>query len=108
MELVALLRAGNVVIVNEATTIEVFLIGSLSFVQLSGREGGVMDCETPSPWFWGMPAWRNMGRMDVCCQSNRPCSQSRATLTRRCCSAGGLDGEYRNDLVRGHWERVTM
>ena len=30
MELVALLRAGNVVIVNEATTIEVFLIGSLS------------------------------------------------------------------------------
>ena len=33
-----------------------------------------MDCETPSPWFWnrwGMPAWRNMGRIDVCCQSNR-------------------------------------
>jgi len=34
VELVALLRASNIVIVNEATMIKVFLIGSLSFVQL--------------------------------------------------------------------------
>jgi len=49
VELVALLRAGDVVIVNEATTIQVLFVGSLSSSRFSGREGSVTDSETLSP-----------------------------------------------------------
>ncbi|KAG6851956.1 hypothetical protein C0991_004612, partial [Blastosporella zonata] len=79
VERVALPRAGDVEIVNEATTVAILLAVSLSLPSLissrfSDREGGVMDCDAPSAWFWrrwGMPARRNMGRIEVCCQSNR-------------------------------------
>ena len=62
-------------VMDEASTVEMHLSGSLNSSRFSGEEGGVMDCEMLSSWFWrrwGVPGRRNIGGIGVCCQSIRP------------------------------------